>query len=119
MLKKMIILCAILSAPVMANELSFQSETINMTPSSSFSGFKNNGNSVYNQSNKMYQFTDMSEQRRNIMKAKSVTEMGNIEPKNTSNTPMNYGQFPHNYDSSNMMHIQSIQNGMQNMYMGF
>jgi len=118
MIKKLIVLCILLSAPVIAEELSFQSEAVNMTPSSSFSGFKSNN--TYTQSNnKMYQFTDMNEQRRNIMKAKSVTEMGNIQPRNTSNVPMNYGQFPHNYDSSNMMHIQSIQNGMQNMYMGF
>ena len=55
-----------------------------------------------------------------IMKPKSVKQMGNITPSNDRQAPMTYNQFPQYMDSSNsMMMMQGIQGGMQNMFMGY
>lgn len=108
-MKKLFIILMFLSFPVFADE-------INMTPQNTFSGYNNNGVSTkYPQLKKSLIIEN--EQRSDIMKPKSVKEMGNITP--SSNSPMTYGKFPQNYDSSNMMLMQNIQNGMQNMFMGY
>ena len=108
-MKKLFIILMLLSFPVFADE-------INMTPQNTFSGYNNNGVSTkYPQLKKSLIIEN--EQRSDIMKPKSVKEMGNITP--SSNSPMTYGKFPQNYDSSNMMLMQNIQNGMQNMFMGY
>lgn len=92
------------------------SEDVNMTPQDTFSGYKNSENKYprLNSTSIPVRYVDNS--RDEIMRPKSVREMGNISP--SSNGPMNYGQFPQYMDSSNMMMMQGIQNGMQNMYMG-
>ena len=54
---------------------------------------------------------------KDIEKAILSSDLG-LTPANDGKTPMTYSQFPKNYDSSNMMLQQGIQNGMQNMYMG-
>lgn len=118
-MKKILVLTVLLlfSLPVAAEDYY---ENINMTPLKTFSGFSNkNIRTTYPQLNTPHQLTPMNEQRRELMKAKSVTEMGNSAPRNDGVSPMTYSQFPQKMDSSNMMHIQSIQNGIQNMYMGF
>ena len=108
-MKKFFIILILFSLPVFADE-------INMTPQNAFSGYNNSGvRSKYPQLKKSLLLED--EQRSDIMKPKSVKEMGNITP--SANSPMTYGQFPQNYDSSNMMLMQNVQNGMQNMFMGY
>lgn len=91
-------------------------DEINLTPQKTFSGLKNIARPTYPQLNRP-QYSFEQTERDNIMKAKSVHEMGDITP--GKDMPMTYGQFPQNYDSSNMMLMQGIQNGMQNMYMGY
>lgn len=106
-MRKLVLLLALLSLPAMA-------EDINMTPQNTFSGY-------YNKSNvrPMYpRLNSQNDSRAELMKKKSVHDMDNITPSNDGKTPMTYSQFPKNYDSSNMMLQQGIQNGMQNMYMG-
>lgn len=106
-MRKLILLLALIALPAMA-------EDINMTPQNTYSGY-------YNRSTvrPMYpRLNTPADRRAELMKPKSVTEMGNITPANDGKTPMTYSQFPKNYDSSNMMIQQGIQNGMQNMYMG-
>lgn len=107
-MKKLIfILGLLIMLPVMADE-------VNMTPQSSFSGYNNKSNMK-----PMYpHLNSTSDPRAEYMKKKSVHDMGDINPSNNPKTPMTYGQFPQNYDSSNMMLQQGIQNGMQNMFMG-
>ena len=110
-MKKIILAMLVLAAmPVFADELN-----INMTPQNTFSGYYNTG--VRPQyMNRSFHARNV-DNRSEIMKPKSVREMGNTAPSN--NGPMTYDQFPKNYDSSNMMHMQGIQNGMQNMFMGY
>lgn len=98
---------ALISLPAMAQD-------INMTPQNTYSGY-------YNKSNVRPMYPRLNtpvDRRAEFMKPKSVTEMGNITPANDGKSPMTYNQFPQNYDSSNMMIQQRMQNGMQNMYMG-
>ena len=94
-------------------------EDVNMTPQNTFSGFSNNSVRVkypkLSSTSIPIRYVDNS--RDELMKAKSVREMGNVTP-SSSFGPMNYNQFPQQMDSSNMMMLQGIQNGMQNMYMG-
>lgn len=114
MLKKFIILTALLSlsAPVFADE-------INMTPQNTFSGFNNNGvRSTYPRLNRPASSIAPTDNRAEIMKPKSVREMGEINPVNDGSAPMTYGQFPRNYDSSNMLPMTEVQSGIQNMFMG-
>lgn len=95
-------------------------EEINLTPKNSFSGFNNNGvRSAYPQLKKSVSATDIIEEQNEneLMRPKSVREMGNITPSNNSGAPMTYSQFPQNYDSSNSMML--MQGGMQNMFMGY
>lgn len=112
MLKKFVLILILLSASVLADE-------INMTPQNTFSGFNNNGvRSTYPRLNRPVQNITPTDNRAEIMKPKSVREMGNINPTNDGKTPMNYSQFPRNYDSSNMLPMTEVQSGMQNMFMG-
>lgn len=107
-MRKLVLLLALIGLPVMADE-------VNMTPQNTFSGY-------YNKSSvrPMYpRLNSQNDTKAEIMKKKSIHEMGDITPANDGKTPMTYGQFPQNYDSSNMMLQQRIQNGLQNMYMGF
>lgn len=106
-MRKIFILLTLFALPAMADE-------VNMTPQDTFSGY-------YNKSTvrPMYpRLNSPADPRAELMKKKSVHDMNNITPANDGKTPMTYSQFPKNYDSSNMMLQQGIQNGMQNMYMG-
>lgn len=106
-MRKLVLLLVLIGLPVMADE-------VNMTPQGAFSGY-NNKSTV----RPMYpRLNSQNDPRAELMRKKSVHEMGDITPANDGKTPMTYGQFPKNYDSSNMMLQQGIQNGMQNMYMG-
>ena len=108
MIKRFILLIGILSVlPAYAD--------VNMTPQTTFSGYYNKS---YNSSFYKPNYERTTNSREEIMKRKSVTEMENTTPKLDGKTSMTYGQFPQHYDSSNMLHMQGIQNGMQNMFMG-
>jgi hypothetical protein len=117
-MRKFFVLCVLLlsSLSVMAED-----SDINLTPRNTFSGYSNNTmkteyphlNSVNTQYN-----TVLEQQRKQWMKPTSVRSMGNITPKNDGNGTMTFNQFPQTYDSSDMMHVQQIQQGVQNMYMG-
>lgn len=103
----------LISLPVLAEE-------VNLTPKNSFSGFNNNGvRHTYPQLKRQLSATDIIEQQNEneLMRPKSVREMGNLTPSNNTNAPMTYSQFPQNYDSSNSMML--MQGGMQNMFMGY
>lgn len=91
---------------------------INMTPQGSFSGYYNK--STYSPVKRPISQYNYQDNRANIMKAKSIHEMGDINPTNNGKSPMTYNQFPQNYDSSNsMMMMQGVQNGLQNTFMGY
>lgn len=112
MLKKFILVLILLTAPVLADE-------INMTPQNTFSGFNNNGvRSAYPKLNRPAQNLAPKDSRAEIMKPKSVREMGDITPSNDGSAPMNFSQFPRNNDSSNLLPMTEIQSGMRNMIMG-
>lgn len=112
MLKKLVLILILLTAPVLADE-------INMTPQNTFSGTTNNGvRSTYPRLNRPAQNLTPTNDRAEIMKPKSVREMGDINPTNDGKAPMNYGQFPRNYDSSNMLPMTEIQSGIQDMFTG-
>lgn len=116
MLNKFIVMLAfaVLALPAAADE-------IHLTPKNSFSGFNNRSSvrSTYPQLKKTLSASDLIEEQNenDIMKPKSVREMGNITPVNDGRTPMTYSQFPQNYDSTNSMML--MQGGMQNMFMGY
>lgn len=115
-MKRFLVLCVLLcgSLSVMAEDLD-----INLTPRNTFSGYSNSSmkteyphlNSVNHQYN-----TVLEQQRKQWMKPTSVKSMNvNQEVKDNS---VYLNRFPDSYDSSDMMRIQQIQNGVQNMYMG-
>ncbi len=106
-MRKLVLMLALLTLPAMADD-------INMTPQNTFSGYSNKSNV-----RPMYpRLNTPVDTRAELMKPKSVKDMGDTSHPNDGKTPMTYSQFPKNYDSSNMMLQQGIQNGMQNMYMG-
>jgi len=89
-------------------------QNINMTPKDKFSGYTK-GTSAQN----IYP-TLNTPNRNNFMKATSVKELsGGRDLSTDTSAPMTYEQFPQNTDSSNMIHMQGLRNGIQNMYMGF
>ncbi len=108
-MKNLVFIIALLTAPAFGAD-------INMTPQNTFSGYNNNGiRTTYPKLNNSHQ-TERTN-RAEFMKPKSVREMGEVTLKHEAQ--MNYSQFPKNYDSSNLMHMQDVQNGMQNMFMGY
>lgn len=117
-MKKILVLSVLLlgSLPVMAEDLN-----INLTPRSSFSGYSNRPmKTEYPHLNSAtYQYnTVLEQQRKQWMKPTSVRSMGYTEPNNIENMPVTVNKLPQHIDSSDMMHVQQIQQGMQNMYMG-
>lgn len=136
MKKFIVILFLLIAAPVIAEENSnvlynnpsesvSPTGSINMTPKSSFSGYtKSNDlrNKYPNLNNKGYYNTSSNYQRTQMMKSKSVKEFSNTSNLSTDldqKSPMTFNQFPQQYTSDDMMHVNAIQNGMQNMYMNF
>ena len=114
--------------PCMADETSdvLYSENINMTPQNSFSGYRKNAQQVSyprlnsTQNSNIYRtYSYQNQQRAEMMKAKSVKDISSYRRRSDDNSPMSYGQFPQNRDSSDMMHMQQIHNGIQNMFMDF
>ena len=118
-MKKFIILSLVLLisiAQVLA-ETESSVQNINMTPKSTFSGYNNN--SARNIYPSLYG-KNSSDSRADFMKPKSIKELSSTRDLSTdTSAPMTYQQFPQNVDSSNMLHMQGLQNGIQNMYMGF
>lgn len=92
-------------------------DEINMTPQDTFSGANNKGiRSAFPKLNTT-NMTNIVDTREDFMKPKSVRQMGEISSENNKKTPMTYGEFPQNYDSSNSMML--MQGGMNNMFMGY
>lgn len=120
MLKKILLISALFMAiPCLAET---DMEGINMTPQKTFSGYTNSGvnypklNNVHN-SNIYRNYSTHSQQRAEIMKAKSVKDISRYSYQ--KDDPMTFNKFPQNRDSSDMMHLQQINNGVQNMFMNF
>lgn len=113
----LILLLIIANVQVSAKDTT-NTDDINMTPRTMFSGY--NDNSARNIYPKLNSINNETESRTELMKPKSVRELKGAKDLSTDkNAPINYNQFPQNVDSSNMLHLQGIQNGIQNMYMGF
>ena len=111
-MKRFIILAAILmvSMPVLA-----QDDEINMTPFGTFSGYKRTPvKTQYPRLNQSFYETE----RAQLMKARSVKDLGSSIDVKPMQSPMEQIQRQR-MDSSDMMHINGIQNGIQNMYMNF
>ena len=93
-------------------------QNINMTPKDKFSGYSKSttAQSIYPSINTNVNAVN----RNNYMKPKSVKELsGGRDLSTDTSAPMTYERFPQNVDSSNMLHMQGLRNGIQNMYMGF
>ena len=112
-MKRFIILTAILmlAAPVLADE-----DNINMTPYSTFSGYKRS--STVQPKYPRLEYSLYNTERTQLMKPKSVKDLGRSIDTETMVSPMEKIQRQR-MDSSDMMHINGIQNGIQNMYMNF
>lgn len=135
MKKFIVILFLLIATPVIAeetdgllhnnqNESVPQTGSINMTPKNSFSGYTKNNDirDKYPNLNKNYYSQTSDYQRAQLMKSKSVKEFSNTSNLSTdenSKSPMTFNQFPQTYTSDDMMHVNAMQNGMQNMFMGF
>lgn len=111
MKRLLVLIFALTVLPAFGEEI----QDINMTPQNTYSGYYNKSNihTTYPKFN-----TTTQNPRADLMKKRSIHEMNDTSPKLDGKTPMTYSQFPKNYDSSNMMLQQGIQNGMQNMFMG-
>ena len=120
-MKKLIVLSLVLffaGVQVLADDIESMEnvQNVNMTPKSTFSGANNN--SARNIYPSLYK--NSSDTRADFMKPKSIKELsGNRDLSTDTSAPMTYEQFPQNIDSSNMLHMQGLRNGIQNMYMGF
>lgn len=114
-MKKFLVLCFLFYGvlPVMADEYD-----INLTPKNTFSGYSNNSMKTeyphFKTSSYQYN-TVLEQQRKQWMKPTSVKSMNNHEEVNNS---VYINKFPDAYDTSDVMRIQQIQSGVQNMYMG-
>lgn len=97
------LVAVIVMLPVFADE-------INMTPQSTFSGYQSTPIHTKYPKLKTYNAPDRSQ----IMKARSVKDFTYTQQDNSQMNP-----FQQRIDSSDMMHMQGIQNGIQNMYMDF
>lgn len=110
----------ILILSILAFALPVFSEEINLTPKNTFSGFNNTGvRPQYPHLSKPLSASDIveEEEENEIMRPKSVKEMGTTTSSTDRRAPMTYDQFPQTYDSSNSMML--MQGGMQNMFMGY
>ena len=117
-MKKILVLSVLLLCvlPVLADDFD-----INLTPRNTFSGYPNSSmKTEYPHLNtSTYQYTTtLEQQRKQWMKPTSVKSMGYTAPQSLENLPVSVNQFPQSFDSSDMMHVQQMQQGMQNMYMG-
>ena len=112
-MKRFIILTAILmlAAPVLADE-----DNINMTPYGTFSGYKRSSTVQTKFPRLNHSLYDT--ERNQLMKPRSVKDLGSSIEVETMRSPMDKIQRQR-MDSSDMMHINGIQNGIQNMYMNF
>jgi len=122
MFKNVLLICALFTiVPCMAETDLLYSENVNMTPQSTFSGYTNSTSSYpkFRKSDIYRTYSTQTQQRAEIMKAKSVRDINSYSRKNDETSPMTFNKFPQNRDSSDMMHLQQINNGVQNMFMNF
>ena len=118
MKKFLLLLILFLTVPVMAEELLYQEENINMTPQKAFSGYRQTTDlqTKFIQSNNKKYYSN-EQQKALMMKSKSVKDLSDYSDyDNYKKDPRAYSQKPSNED---MMHVNAIQNGIQNMYMNF
>lgn len=95
-------------------------EEVNMTPQKTFSGYTKETHTKYPQlGNHNFYSPSYDYQKNQLMKSKSVKDMGNYTDYEKTKSPMTYEQFPQNMSNEDMMHVNAIQNGVQNMYMNF
>ncbi|MBO6272436.1 hypothetical protein J6O48_06620 [bacterium] len=134
MKKFIVILFLLIAAPVIAEENSnvlynnpsesvSPTGSINMTPKNTFSGYSKSNdirNKYPNWNNRGSYSQSQEYQRAQLMKTRSVKEISNSgNLSKNSDVPIMFNQFPQQYTSDDMMHVNAIQNGMQNMYMNF
>ncbi|MBO6087437.1 hypothetical protein J6P92_03720 [bacterium] len=118
-MKKFLVLCVILSGSlvVMADD-----SDINLTPKNTFSGYSNHSMKTEypHMNNSAYQYnTTLEQQRKQWMKPTSVRSMVDTSsPMQSDRGEVSLNKFPQNYDSSDMLHVQQMHSGVQNMYMG-
>ncbi len=134
MKKFIVILSLLIAMPVMAEETNGllynnQSEnipstgSINMTPKNTFSGYtkSNDIRNKYPNWNRGTFSQSQDYQRAQMMKTKSVKEISNTgNLSKDSDIPLMFNnQLPQKYTNEDMMRVNAIQNGIQNMYMNF
>lgn len=134
MKKFIVILFLLMTMPVMAEEtngLLYNSESenvpatgsINMTPKNTFSGYTKSSDirNKYPNWNRGTYNQSQDYQRTQMMKTKSVKEISNTgNLSKDSDIPMMFNnQLPQKYTNEDMMRVNAIQNGVQNMYMNF
>lgn len=127
MKKVLFLLLTLTIMPVYAAEsgdLLYKDE-VNMTPQRTFSGYtkSNESQTKYPQLSKRNFYSPSYEQQKaQMMKPKSVKDISgysNYASKTDSQSPMTFNQFPQSMTNEDMMHVNAIQNGVQNMYMNF
>lgn len=107
--------------PAYANEANHMLYTdhINMTPKQTYSGYTKSKDIK----NKYMYSSSFEQQKKQMMKPKSVKDLSNFSDldnrTNYPQSPMMFNQFPQQMTNEDMMHVNSIQNGIQNMYMNF
>jgi len=127
MKKFLLVLSLLVVMPAFAdsnNDLLYR-EDVNMTPQRTFSGYTNSNQSrtKYPQLNgRNFYSSSYEQQKAQMMKPKSVKEINSsnyVDTPTTSRPPMTFSQFPQTMTNEDMMHVNAIQNGVQNMYMNF
>lgn len=115
-MKKFIVLCLLFNIlPALADDAD-----INLTPKNNFSGYNSSINTNYphlNTSSYQHGIT-LEQQRKQWMKPTSVRSMNTVTTNDEDRGSVTFNKFPQSYDSSDMMHVQQVQQGIQNMYMG-
>lgn len=98
-----------------ADEL-YNSSQVNMTPSSSFSGYTNNSSrNIYPKLN--YKYSQSDRKRQELLKPRSIHQM-DTSSMSRDLQQMKMEDIPNNFDSSNMLHTPGLQN-LQNVNMYF
>lgn len=94
----------------------YDSSHVNMTPSSTFSGYKNNSSrNIYPKLN--YNYSAAEKRRQELLKPKSVHDMDTSSVRRDLG-PMKLESIPNNYDSSDQLHTPGLRN-LQNVNMYF
>lgn len=102
--------------PAFADRMPNQDALDFVNTNSNFSGTFNTARPKFPSLKKSLSTSDiMQEDAENEMGSGSEAHEIKINPKDVKHPPMNYSNFPQNYDSSNSMMM--MQGGMQNLFM--